>query len=67
MRNFTEITDKNFEQAALEMYRHQYANNEVYGQFCDLIKRTPETDARKARHALAATARPPSRSHGDGK
>ena len=24
------------------MYRHQYANNEVYGQFCDLIKRTPE-------------------------
>ena len=43
MRNFTEITDRNFEEAALEMYRHQYANNEVYGQFCDLIKRTPET------------------------
>lgn len=43
MRNFTEITDQNFEEAALEMYRHQYANNEVYGQFCDLIKRTPET------------------------
>ena len=42
MRNFTEITDQNFEEAALEMYRHQYANNEVYGQFCDLIKRTPE-------------------------
>ena len=43
MRNFTEITDQNFEEAALEMYRHQYANNEVYGQFCDLIKRTPKT------------------------
>ena len=42
MRNFTEITAQNFEEAALEMYRHQYANNQVYGQFCDLIKRTPE-------------------------
>ena len=43
MRNFTEITNQNFEEAALEIYRYQYANNKVYGQFCDLIKRTPET------------------------
>jgi hypothetical protein len=43
MHNFTDITDQNFEAAALEMYRYQYANNQVYGQFCDLIKRTPKS------------------------
>ena len=42
MRNFTDITDQNFEAAALEMFRYQYANNQLYGQFCDLINRTPK-------------------------
>ena len=42
MRNFTDITDQNFEEAALEMFRYQYANNEVCSQFCDLINRRPK-------------------------
>ena len=42
MRNFTDITDQNFEAAALEMFQYQYANNQVYGQFCDLINRRPK-------------------------
>ena len=42
MRNFQDITEANFEQEALEMFRHQYENNALYGKFCALLKRTPE-------------------------
>ncbi|MBC9797899.1 acyl transferase [Sinomicrobium weinanense] len=32
-----------FNAVTLDVFRHQYRNNEVYGKFCDLLKRTPET------------------------
>lgn len=34
---------KEFQRITMKVYRFQYENNAVYKQFCDLLKRTPET------------------------
>ena len=43
MRSFSQITDDNFNTAALVLFGRQYLENKVYGEFCDLLGRTPET------------------------
>lgn len=43
MRSFSQITDDNFDTAALVLFGQQYHGNKVYGEFCDLLGRTPET------------------------
>ena len=43
MRSFSQITDDNFDTAALVLFGQQYRKNKVYGEFCDLLGRTPET------------------------
>ncbi|UGU18034.1 acyl transferase [Sinomicrobium kalidii] len=38
---FNIANDVDFEAVTLDVFRHQYRNNEVYGRFCDLLNRTP--------------------------
>lgn len=40
---FTISSKKQFEKIALKVFRFQYDNNEVYRQFCDLVKQNKET------------------------
>lgn len=40
---FTISTTKQFDKAALKIFRYQYENNKVYGDFCRLLKIAPET------------------------
>jgi phenylacetate-coenzyme A ligase PaaK-like adenylate-forming protein len=40
-RIFSE-SDKNFDALALEVFRFQYTQNEVYRKYCDALKRNPE-------------------------
>jgi phenylacetate-coenzyme A ligase PaaK-like adenylate-forming protein len=40
--NIFNITNDSFAESALEVFRFQYANNDVYRAFCNGIKRTPE-------------------------
>ncbi|MFM2017095.1 MAG: hypothetical protein RL007_751 [Bacteroidota bacterium] len=40
--NIFNITNDSFAKSALEVFRFQYANNDVYRAFCNGIKRTPE-------------------------
>jgi phenylacetate-coenzyme A ligase PaaK-like adenylate-forming protein len=35
------VTRENFEDKALEVFRHQYQNVAVYREYCNLLKRTP--------------------------
>ncbi len=37
------LTDEQFEQVALEVFRFQFANNAIYQDWCTAIKRTPDT------------------------
>lgn len=39
---FSITTAKEFRRKALEVFQYQYCNNPVYGQFCDLLNRTPD-------------------------
>ncbi len=39
---FSITTSEEFRGKALEVFRYQYRNNPVYGQFCDLLNRTPD-------------------------
>ncbi len=36
-------SDSDFEQIALQIFEHQYANNKVYQEFCNYLHQTPET------------------------
>lgn len=38
---FTISTKKQFDKQALKVFRHQYENNVVYREFCDLLKKNP--------------------------
>lgn len=37
-----ETTETTFPEKALEVFHYQYAENEIYRQFCDYLKRTPK-------------------------
>ncbi|MBF4471822.1 acyl transferase [Flavobacterium sp. HJJ] len=39
---FTISSQKQFEKTALKVFRHQYKNNLVYKEFCDLLKTNPQ-------------------------
>jgi len=39
---FSIATKKEFEKTSMKVFRHQYENNKVYQQYCDLIKKSPE-------------------------
>lgn len=39
---FSIQTKKEFHKIAMKVFRYQYENNEVYRQFCDLLKKTPK-------------------------
>ncbi|WP_281636474.1 acyl transferase [Flavobacterium marginilacus] len=39
---FTISSQKQFEKTALKVFRHQYENNLVYKEFCDLLKKKPQ-------------------------
>lgn len=39
---FTISSQKQFEKTALKVFRHQYENNLVYKEFCDLLKTNPQ-------------------------
>ncbi|WP_170141502.1 LuxE/PaaK family acyltransferase [Flavobacterium aquicola] len=39
---FTISSQKQFEKIALKVFRHQYENNLVYQEFCDLLKTNPQ-------------------------
>lgn len=36
------LNTNNFEQSALELFRHQYKNTAIYRDYCNLLRRTPE-------------------------
>ena len=38
-------SDANFDKIALQIFEFQYNNNLVYKQFCDLLKKSPESVA----------------------
>jgi hypothetical protein len=40
---FTLINEKNFTKIALEVFRYQYFTNPVYKQYCDAVKRLPDS------------------------
>ena len=43
MRSFFDIVNATqFQEAALDVFRYQYAHNQVYGRFCSLLHRSPE-------------------------
>ncbi|MDQ3278306.1 MAG: acyl transferase [Bacteroidota bacterium] len=42
-RVFTISNEKDFQQIALDVFRSQYERNEVYGDYCRTIGRTPES------------------------
>lgn len=39
---FSIATKKEFEKLTMKTFRHQYENNFVYRQYCDLLKKSPE-------------------------
>ena len=41
MREIFDIQPHEFEERAFELYRYQFENNAVYGEFCRLLRRTP--------------------------
>lgn len=42
MSDLFQLSPDQFDAAALDLYRHQYAANATYARFCDLLGRTPE-------------------------